>query len=181
MGDLCNFNFGTEFTAPNGAPANVTLGSRNFLIQRNFVNSSVGGGCQISYGASGTKASGTVAVTGAFDNDEGDCVPYGHTPPRKQSLMTLPGYNGMETCRQLRLIWRTSLITILIPRLQPQCPGPILPAGNGDNWQILLTTKTAGASVNYGVSGSVNSFFGNSPSLAVTSNFILTGGSGSCC
>lgn len=49
VGDLCNFNFGSEFTTSNGAPANVTLGGRNFLIQQNWVNAS-GGFCGLSFG-----------------------------------------------------------------------------------------------------------------------------------
>jgi Phosphate-induced protein 1 conserved region/WSC domain len=38
VGDLCNFNFGPTFTTGNGAPANITLLGRNFLIQRNWIN-----------------------------------------------------------------------------------------------------------------------------------------------
>lgn len=48
VGDKCNFKFGPEFTAPNGAPADITLGSRNFLIQENWINSS-GGFCGMSF------------------------------------------------------------------------------------------------------------------------------------
>ena len=33
-GDLCNFNFGTTFTAPNGSQANLTLNGRNYLTQQ---------------------------------------------------------------------------------------------------------------------------------------------------
>lgn len=46
-GDLCNFNMGSTFTAPNGTQANVTLGGRNFLIQQNWLNDG-GGGCHIA-------------------------------------------------------------------------------------------------------------------------------------
>ncbi len=42
VGDLCNFNFGNPFLAPNAALANVTLNGRNFLIQQNWVNDSKG-------------------------------------------------------------------------------------------------------------------------------------------
>src|SRR5579864_7160019 len=49
-GDKCNFNFGPEFITANGAPADVTLGGRNFLIQQNWVNAS-GGFCGMSFGA----------------------------------------------------------------------------------------------------------------------------------
>lgn len=55
VGDKCNFNFGPEFTAPNGAPANVTLGDREFLIQRSWINRS-GGFCTIAHGFTVTAA-----------------------------------------------------------------------------------------------------------------------------
>ncbi len=46
--DKCAWTFGTESTASNGAKYNVTLGSRQYLIQRNWVNAS-GGYCSMSY------------------------------------------------------------------------------------------------------------------------------------
>lgn len=46
-GDLCNFNMGSTFTAPNGTQANVTLNGRNFLVQQNWLNDG-GGGCTIA-------------------------------------------------------------------------------------------------------------------------------------
>jgi len=46
--DKCAWTFGTVYTAPNGAKANVLLGARNFLIQRNWVNAS-GGFCAMSF------------------------------------------------------------------------------------------------------------------------------------
>jgi Phosphate-induced protein 1 conserved region len=46
--DKCAWTFGATYTAANGALANMTLGSRNFLIQRNWVNAS-GGYCALSY------------------------------------------------------------------------------------------------------------------------------------
>lgn len=49
VGDKCNFQFGPEFPAPNGAPADITLGARNFLIQETWLNSG-GGSCAISFG-----------------------------------------------------------------------------------------------------------------------------------
>jgi hypothetical protein len=35
--DICDHNFGPTFTAPNGATANLKLGSKNFLVQRNWL------------------------------------------------------------------------------------------------------------------------------------------------
>lgn len=42
--DKCAWTFGTEYTTANGAKANMKLGTRDFLIQRNWVNAS-GGSC----------------------------------------------------------------------------------------------------------------------------------------
>lgn len=49
IGDKCNFKFGSTFSAPNGAAANVTLGSRNYLLQQLWVNAGGNGFCDISY------------------------------------------------------------------------------------------------------------------------------------
>jgi hypothetical protein len=46
--DKCAWTFGTTHTAANGSLYNVTLGSRNYLIQRNWVNAS-GGFCSMTY------------------------------------------------------------------------------------------------------------------------------------
>jgi hypothetical protein len=46
--DKCAWTFGTEQTASNGSKYNITLGSRNYLIQQNWVNAS-GGYCAMSY------------------------------------------------------------------------------------------------------------------------------------
>lgn len=46
--DKCAWTFGTTYNAGNGAQANVQLGSRNYLIQQNWVNAS-GGYCSMQY------------------------------------------------------------------------------------------------------------------------------------
>jgi len=46
--DKCAWKFGTLLTAANGSKYNMTLGSRNYLIQQNWVNAS-GGYCATSY------------------------------------------------------------------------------------------------------------------------------------
>ena len=46
--DKCAWTFGATSTASNGSLYNVTLGSRRYLIQRNWVNAS-GGYCSMSY------------------------------------------------------------------------------------------------------------------------------------
>lgn len=46
--DKCAWTFGTTSTASNGSFYNVTLGGKQYLIQRNWVNAS-GGYCSMSY------------------------------------------------------------------------------------------------------------------------------------
>jgi hypothetical protein len=46
--DKCAWTFGSTYTTANGAKANMSLGSRDYLIQRNWVNAS-GGYCALSY------------------------------------------------------------------------------------------------------------------------------------
>jgi hypothetical protein len=46
--DKCAWTFGTESTASNGSKYNMTLGTRQYLIQRNWVNAS-GGFCALSH------------------------------------------------------------------------------------------------------------------------------------
>jgi Phosphate-induced protein 1 conserved region len=48
VGDLCAWNFGSTFTAPNGSLANVTLGGYYYLIQQNWLNAG-GGSCALSF------------------------------------------------------------------------------------------------------------------------------------
>jgi hypothetical protein len=46
--DKCAWMFGTEFTASNGSKYNMTLGSRNYLIQQNWVDAN-GGSCALRW------------------------------------------------------------------------------------------------------------------------------------
>ena len=46
--DKCAWKFGTTQTAPNGSLYNMTLGTRSYLIQQNWVNA-LGGYCSLSY------------------------------------------------------------------------------------------------------------------------------------
>jgi Phosphate-induced protein 1 conserved region len=61
-GDLCNFNFGSTFTALNGANANVVLSGRQFLIQQNWLNAN-GGGCAMGFNAQAPAGLTFVPVT----------------------------------------------------------------------------------------------------------------------
>lgn len=48
--DKCAWTFGAVSATPTGAPYNMTLGGKNFLIQRNWVNASSGSGyCATSF------------------------------------------------------------------------------------------------------------------------------------
>lgn len=46
--DKCAWTFGTTYTATNGSLANMKLGTRDFLVQRNWVNAS-GGLCALKW------------------------------------------------------------------------------------------------------------------------------------
>ncbi len=46
--DKCAWTFGTEYTTSNGAKANMKLGTRDYLIQQNWVDAS-GGYCALKY------------------------------------------------------------------------------------------------------------------------------------
>jgi hypothetical protein len=46
--DKCAWTFGSTYTTSNGAQANMMIGSRNYLIQQNWVNAG-GGYCGLSY------------------------------------------------------------------------------------------------------------------------------------
>jgi Phosphate-induced protein 1 conserved region len=41
--DKCAWQFGTTFTTSNGAKANITVGTKSFLVQMNWINSGSGG------------------------------------------------------------------------------------------------------------------------------------------
>jgi archaellum component FlaF (FlaF/FlaG flagellin family) len=46
--DKCAWTFDPTYTAPNGSTANMNLGGKDYLIQRNWVNAT-GGYCSLSY------------------------------------------------------------------------------------------------------------------------------------
>jgi hypothetical protein len=47
-GDKCIYDYGATYTTGNGSKANVHLGTRDYLIQRNWLNAG-GGSCQVAY------------------------------------------------------------------------------------------------------------------------------------
>src|SRR2546422_8464964 len=46
--DKCAWNFGTTYTTANGSTANMQIGTKDFLVQQNWVNAN-GGGCRLSW------------------------------------------------------------------------------------------------------------------------------------
>lgn len=46
--DKCAWTFGTTYTTANGSKANMKIGGRDYLIQRNWVNAG-GGSCQVKF------------------------------------------------------------------------------------------------------------------------------------
>ena len=86
--DKCAWTFGATYPA-NGGQANMLLGSRNFLIQQNWVNAN-GGGCALSYnstpdfGVSVSPTSQTVLQGGTSANYTLTAAPSG-------------GFNGTVT------------------------------------------------------------------------------------
>ena len=47
-GDQCAWTFGTQYTAANGAKANMKIGTRDYLIQQNWIQAAAGS-CALSY------------------------------------------------------------------------------------------------------------------------------------
>ncbi len=47
--DKCAWTFGSTYRAPNGSSANMKLGTRNYLIQQNWINKSPTGQCGLHY------------------------------------------------------------------------------------------------------------------------------------
>jgi hypothetical protein len=46
--DKCAWTFGSTYTTSNGSTANMNLGGKDFLIQRNWVDAG-SGGCALKY------------------------------------------------------------------------------------------------------------------------------------
>ena len=60
--DMCAWTFGT--VAMNGGTANVSVGTKNFLVQRNWLNAS-GGSCQQSYTTTAATVPGAPTLSSA--------------------------------------------------------------------------------------------------------------------
>jgi hypothetical protein len=67
--DLCNWKFGTELTAANGSLFNVSIGTRQFLLQQNWANQE-GGSCSLSSGNGALPSSWVTVVS----KNSGQCL-----------------------------------------------------------------------------------------------------------
>ena len=93
--DKCAWTFGSTYTV-NGAQANMVLGSRNFLIQQNWVNTPPSGGCVLGYYSSatitsvspntGTTAGGTNITINGTNFTGATAVSVGGTPVQSFSV-----------------------------------------------------------------------------------------------
>jgi hypothetical protein len=109
IGDKCNFKFGSLFVAPNGALANVTLGSRNYLLQQLWVNAG-GGFCDISYSTLasvlqfGAQNPAVGHVIGHATNDGGWSVPF----PGSQNWLSYGPYTTILGAGDYVAVWNLS-------------------------------------------------------------------------
>ena len=62
--DKCAWDFGPTYSAPNGAQANIQLGARHYLLQRNWVPTRTGGYCSMFAPEPGTLAAGDASAEG---------------------------------------------------------------------------------------------------------------------
>lgn len=73
--DKCAWTFGATFTAPNGAAANMKLGTLDYLIQQNWVNAS-GGFCALSFASANPDYTLTVSPSSRSVAPGGSTAPY---------------------------------------------------------------------------------------------------------
>jgi hypothetical protein len=85
--DKCAWTFGSLFTAPNGAAANMTLGTLDYLIQQNWVNAA-GGYCALSFASANPDYTLTVSPTSQ------SVAPGGTTSPYTVTIHPSNGFSG---------------------------------------------------------------------------------------
>jgi hypothetical protein len=85
--DKCAWTFGSTFTAPNGAAANMTLGTLDYLIQQNWVNAA-GGYCALSFASANPDFSLTVSPSSR------SVAPGGTTAPYTVTIHPSNGFSG---------------------------------------------------------------------------------------
>ncbi|HWX93354.1 MAG TPA: hypothetical protein VNY29_12055 [Terriglobales bacterium] len=90
--DKCAWTFGSVFTAPNGAAANMTLGTLDYLIQQNWVNAS-GGYCALSFASATPNFALSVAPSSQ------SVAPGGSTQPYTVTITPSNGFTGAVNLR----------------------------------------------------------------------------------
>jgi hypothetical protein len=85
--DKCAWTFGALFTAPNGAAANMKLGTLDYLIQQNWVNAT-GGYCALSF------ASPNPDFTLSVSPSSHSVAPGGSTAPYTVTITPSNGFTG---------------------------------------------------------------------------------------
>lgn len=102
--DICAWNFGTTYKTGNGAKANIKLGTKNYLLQQQWVNTGAGNGfCAMSY--SGPPITGLTEVS--LGGPSGGVIPDERRPsvgvPEPASLAFLSaGFLGLGLYRRRR-------------------------------------------------------------------------------
>ncbi len=86
--DKCAWTFGSTFSS-NGATANITVGTRNWLVQQQWLNAD-GGLCVKSYAGSGPTPPGTPTLDSAIPGN--GSVALGWTAPASDGGSALTGY-----------------------------------------------------------------------------------------
>jgi hypothetical protein len=122
--DKCAWTFGAEYLAANGARANMTLGGRDFLIQRNWLNTAPAGSCALGYQS---PSDFTVVATPASSRvDPGGSASY---------AVTVTPQNGFS-----------GLITLSVSGLGAGASGSFSPPSlDGSGTSTLTIATTAGA------------------------------------
>ena len=126
--DKCAWTFGQTYSAANGSMANMKLGTRDFLIQQNWVNSG-GGFCALSFAPS---PDFSISVSPASQS----VSPGGTTGTYTMTATPLNGWTGTVTY---------SVTTGL--------PSAATAQVNGSAITITTTTAIAGGSYNFTITG----------------------------
>ena len=106
--DRCAWSFGSEYTAPNGARANMRIGSRDYLIQQNWLNAN-GGACVLSYTSTPSTSFQTLLSVFNANPPGGQPFTVGETvtnngPDANDVIVDVEGFNaaGQKVCQDFR-------------------------------------------------------------------------------
>lgn len=138
--DKCAWTFGSLYTAPNGAAANMKLGTLDYLIQQNWVNA-LGGYCALSFARPNPDFTLTVSPSSQ------SVPPGGRTQPYTVSIHPSNGFSGTVNLRA--------------SGLPAGAAATFNPAGTTTTSSLTISTTTAVAAGSYpftieGTSGSLS-------------------------